>query len=80
MLRSGAGTCVDETKYGKVCKAACEVATAVLKAGGSVLAACEVAIVTMENSGCTNAGYGSNLTWDGTVELDASIMDGASMR
>ncbi|KAI0775717.1 nucleophile aminohydrolase [Trametes elegans] len=30
----------------------------------------------MENEGCFNAGFGSNLTISGTVECDASLMDG----
>lgn len=32
----------------------------------------------MQNDPCTNAGRGSNLTEDGDVECDASIMDGSS--
>ena len=31
----------------------------------------------LENSEVTNAGYGSQLTEEGTVECDASIMDGS---
>lgn len=33
----------------------------------------------LENNGHTNAGYGSNLTWDGCVECDASIMEGHTL-
>lgn len=32
----------------------------------------------VQNDPCTNAGRGSNLTEDGDVECDASIMDGSS--
>ncbi|XP_031838321.1 taspase 1 isoform X2 [Nomia melanderi] len=34
----------------------------------------------LENSALTNAGYGSNLTLEGTVECDASVMDGSTLQ
>lgn len=42
--------------------------------------ACEAAIVRLENCGNTNAGLGSNLCWDGYVQCDASIMNGANLQ
>ena len=36
----------------------------------------EAAVVSMEDSGVFNAGIGSSLTIDKTIEMDASIMDG----
>lgn len=76
----GAGNCLDETKYNRVCKEACVKATTILKSGGSTLDACEAAIICLENSGNTNAGFGSNLTWDKQVECEASIMDGTTLQ
>lgn len=52
----GAGNCLDETKYKRVCKEACAKATSILTSGGSALDACEAAIICLENSGNTNAG------------------------
>lgn len=62
--------------YKTVCKEACLAAGDVLKKGGSALDACERAIMTLEDCSSTNAGFGSNLTWQKTIECDASIMDG----
>jgi len=52
----------------------------VLDAGGSALDAVAVAVRVLEDDPEYNAGTGSALTRDGTVETDASIMDGATQR
>lgn len=65
-VHTGAGNFVNEENYRVLCKKACRLANDVLDAGGSALDACELAIVTLENSSHTNAGFGSNLTWDRT--------------
>jgi taspase (threonine aspartase 1) len=48
---------------------------AVLRNGGSSLDAVEMAVRVLEDREITNAGYGSNLAMDGTVECDATIVD-----
>jgi L-asparaginase / beta-aspartyl-peptidase len=52
----------------------------VLERGGSALDAVETAIVSMENDEAFDAGRGSFLTRDGRVQLDALMMDGATLR
>lgn len=52
----------------------------ILKNGGSSLNAVEAAIRIMEDSPLFNAGKGSVLTSAGTVEMDASIMDGKTLK
>jgi beta-aspartyl-peptidase (threonine type) len=51
----------------------------ILSAGGSALDAVEAAVVVMEDSPHFNAGYGAALTENAEHELDASIMDGATL-
>jgi L-asparaginase / beta-aspartyl-peptidase len=52
----------------------------VLEHGGSSLDAVEEAVVIMEDDETFDAGRGSFLNRDGKVQLDALIMDGATLR
>jgi len=52
----------------------------VLEKGGSALDAVEEAVVIMEDDDSFDAGRGSFLNRDGKVQLDALIMDGATLR
>lgn len=52
----------------------------VLESGGSALDAVEEAIVILEDDETFDAGRGSFLNRDGKVQLDAFIMDGATLR
>ncbi len=54
---------------------AAKVGMAVLKNGGGATDAVEMAIRLLEDKEITNAGYGSNLTMDGLVECDATLVD-----
>src|SRR5215813_6145294 len=51
-----------------------------LEQGGSALDAVEEAVVVMEDDETFDAGRGSFLNRDGKVQLDALIMDGATLR
>lgn len=50
-----------------------------LRAGGSAVDAVQAAVVVMEDSPHFNAGHGAALTENAQHELDASIMDGATL-
>ena len=52
----------------------------ILGQGGSALDAVVQATVTLEDHPLFNAGLGSCLTEDGTVEVDASLMDGSTFQ
>lgn len=52
----------------------------VLELGGTALDAVEEAVVIMEDDETFDAGRGSFLNRDGKVQLDALIMDGATLR
>ena len=57
---------------------ALDAGAAVLARGGSALDAVEAAVRVLEDDPHFNAGRGSVFTYDGMIEMDASIMDGAS--
>lgn len=52
----------------------------VLQKGRPALDAVEAAVVLLEDDPLFNAGRGSSLNAEGQVELDASIMDGSTLR
>ncbi|KAF9051174.1 N-terminal nucleophile aminohydrolase [Hymenopellis radicata] len=55
---------------------ACKTTIENITANSSALDLVEQAITILEDDPCLNAGFGSNLTLEGTVECDASIIDG----
>ncbi|MBD1846679.1 isoaspartyl peptidase/L-asparaginase [Cyanobacteria bacterium FACHB-63] len=61
------------------CRSAVEVGWAVLSQGGSASEAVEAAIRVLESDQTFNAGFGSTLNSEGEVEVDAAIMDGATL-
>lgn len=82
-IHGGAGTLVRakmtpelEAEYEAALQAALDAGADVLKHGGSAMEAIQAAIVILEDNPRFNAGRGAVFTWDGTNELDASIMDG----
>ncbi len=72
-----AGDRVQSHKEG--CRRAAEAGAEVLRAGGSALDAVQRAVEVLEDDPRFNAGHGACLTRDGTIELDAMIMDGATL-
>ncbi|KAI9862115.1 MAG: hypothetical protein M1813_004890 [Trichoglossum hirsutum] len=76
-VHAGAGyhSTENEALHLKACADAAKAGMAVLRNGGSSLDAVEMAVRVLEDREITNAGYGSNLAMDGTVECDATIVD-----
>jgi beta-aspartyl-peptidase (threonine type) len=56
-----------------------EAGARILVVDGSALDAVDAAVSAMEDDPIFNAGRGSALTWIGTVEMDAAIMDGRTL-
>ena len=81
IVHGGAWAIPDEAVA--ACKAGCqnalEAGWEILKRGGAAVDAVEAAIVVLEEDPTFDAGVGSHLNRDGRVELDAIIMDGATL-
>src|SRR5579864_4492981 len=69
-----------ERSYHAGLAAALSAGQSILEQGGSALDAVEAAVTQLEDDPLFNAGRGAVLTIDGTVELDAAIMDGEQLR
>ena len=85
VIHGGAGTMdrdritpEQDAAYRAALSAALDAGSAILAAGGSALDAVERAVQVMEDDPHFNAGRGAVFTYDGTVELDAAIMDGST--
>lgn len=61
------------------CAAAADAGAMILARGGSALDAVKVAVCLLEDDPLFNAGRGSVANADGVVEMDAGIMDGATL-
>lgn len=68
-----------EAAYREAMGQAAETGAATLRAGGSAMDAVEAAIRVLEDDPLFNAGRGAAFTAEGRNELDASIMDGATL-
>ena len=86
-IHGGAGTITreymsteKEAEYISKLTAALKTGYAILEIGGSSIDAVEATIKVMEDSPLFNAGKGAVFTGAGTNELDASIMDGATLQ
>jgi beta-aspartyl-peptidase (threonine type) len=86
VIHGGAGTITKENmtpameaQYRGKLTEALEAGFAILKDGGSSLDAVEATIRIMEDSPLFNAGRGAVFTNQGRNEMDASIMDGATL-
>ncbi|KAK0674545.1 nucleophile aminohydrolase [Cercophora samala] len=76
-IHAGAGyhSVANEHVHLSACSEAAKVGMSFLKAGASATQAVEAAIKYLEDREITNAGFGSNLTMDGIVECDATVVD-----
>lgn len=84
IVHGGAGSYGNDSvvnqKIKDVISFAVEQGYAVLEKGGSAIDAVETAIRILEDSPLFNAGKGSVLNEEGFVEMDASIMDGKTLK
>ena len=81
VVHGGAGTIQPERSKPAAdgVKRAAETGYDVLRSEGSAVDAVTEAVMVLEDDGAFNAGYGSSLNIEKSVEMDASIMDGKTL-
>lgn len=80
IVHGGAGKKRPAKKALKKLRESLEAGLQVLKENGGALQAVVEAIAVLEDSGLFNAGKGGNLQLDGKRRLDASLMEGSTLR
>ena len=80
VIARGQMTADMERQYRTGISAALQAGYAVLSRGGTSLDAVVAAVATFEDDPLFNCGRGAAMTSAGTNELDAAVMDGASLR
>lgn len=82
LVKGGAGDIPQSRVQGKLSgvKQSAQIGYYVLMQTGNAMEAVEAAVKHMELDLNFNAGYGSVLTSEGTVEMEASVMDGKTLK
>src|SRR5713226_10362443 len=82
IVHGGAGTITaDRTGLAQAgCKEAVLAGWRILQKGGSALDAVEAAVRSLEDNPNYNAGTGASLNNDGSIQLDAGMMEGQTLR
>lgn len=80
VIEKGEMTGAQEAQYHAGLKAALEHGGAMLARGQSALDAVEQTVRILEDNPIFNAGRGATFSKDGTIELDAAIMDGSNKK
>lgn len=78
--RSNPGNAAQEDAYHEALNGVLRAAQRLLSERGTALDAVSLAVELLEDCPLFNAGYGAVFTHDGTHELDAAIMDGATLK
>ncbi len=79
IIHGGAGLVFNHDKYKDSMQKVLDVGDSMLSQGQSSLDVVECCVRMLEDDPLYNAGYGSVLTSEGNVEMDAAIMDGANL-
>jgi len=82
VVQGGAGTWHPERRHPGLegVERAAKIGFGILKNGGSAVDGVMEAVAAMEDDGVFNAGFGSSLNIEKSVEMEASIMDGKSLQ